>query len=128
VRGVSVFNADKRTRQGVGLGGDFAEQELRGNLPRGYVFAIYNTQEFRVDNGSFVKLRETALTYTLPTVSKYISGLSVSVVGRNLISWDNYNGFDPETSAGGSSDLLRAIDFGNVPIPRTYQLKVAATF
>jgi TonB-linked SusC/RagA family outer membrane protein len=128
VQGVSVFNADKRTRQGVGLGGDFAEQELRGNLPRGYVFAIYNTQEFRVDNGSFVKLRETALTYTLPTVSKYISGLSVSVVGRNLISWDNYNGFDPETSAGGSSDLLRAIDFGNVPIPRTYQLKVAATF
>ncbi|NML67143.1 SusC/RagA family TonB-linked outer membrane protein [Hymenobacter sp. RP-2-7] len=128
VQGVSVFNADKRTRQGVGLGGDFAEQELRGNLPRGYVFAIYNTQEFRVDNGSFVKLRETALTYTLPTISKYISGLSVSVVGRNLISWDNYNGFDPETSAGGSSDLLRAIDFGNVPIPRTYQLKLAATF
>ena len=30
VRGVSVFNADKRTRQGVGLG-DLAEQELRGS-------------------------------------------------------------------------------------------------
>ena len=45
-------------------------------------------------------------------------------MGRNLYSWDNYNGFDPETSAGGSSDLLRAIDFGNVPIPRTYQLKL----
>ncbi|MGI4831886.1 MAG: SusC/RagA family TonB-linked outer membrane protein [Janthinobacterium lividum] len=127
VQGVSVFNADKRTRQGVGLG-DYAEQELRGELPRGYVFAIYNTQEFRIDNGSFVKLREAALTYTLPTVSKYISGLSLSLVGRNLISWDSYSGFDPETSAGGSSDLLRAIDFGNVPIPRVYQLKLAATF
>ncbi|MBO2010769.1 SusC/RagA family TonB-linked outer membrane protein [Hymenobacter negativus] len=127
VQGNNVFNADKRTRQGVGLG-DLAEQELRGTLPRGYIFAIYNTQEFRVDDGSFVKLREAALSYTLPTFSKLISNLTVSVVGRNLISWDNYNGFDPETSAGGSNDLLRAIDFGNVPIPRTYQLKLSASF
>jgi TonB-linked SusC/RagA family outer membrane protein len=127
VRGVSVFNADKRTRQGVGLG-DLAEQELRGDLPRGYIFAIYNTQQFRVDDGSYVKLREVALSYALPTFSKFISGLNIAVVGRNLYSWDHYNGFDPETSAGGSSDLLRAIDFGNVPIPRTYQLKLSATF
>jgi hypothetical protein len=127
VRGVSVFNADKRTRQGVGLG-DLAEQELRGNLPRGYIFATYNTQEFRVDDGSYVKLREVALSYALPTFTKFISALNLSVVGRNLYSWDHYNGFDPETSAGGSSDLLRAIDFGNVPIPRTYQLKLSATF
>jgi len=127
VRGVSVFNADKRTRQGVGLG-DLAEQELRGDLPRGYIFAIYNTQQFRVDDGSYVKLREVALSYALPTFSKFITGLNIALVGRNLYSWDHYNGFDPETSAGGSSDLLRAIDFGNVPIPRTYQLKLSATF
>ncbi|SHK97409.1 TonB-linked outer membrane protein, SusC/RagA family [Hymenobacter psychrotolerans DSM 18569] len=127
VQGVDVFNADYRTRQGVGLG-DLAEKELKGELPRGYIFAVYNTQEFRIDDGSFVKLRETALTYTLPTFSKFISNLNVSVIGRNLYSWDDYKGFDPETSAGGSSDLLRAIDFGNVPIPRTYQLRLAATF
>ncbi|MBD2723949.1 SusC/RagA family TonB-linked outer membrane protein [Hymenobacter armeniacus] len=127
VQGNSVFNADKRTRQGVGLG-DLAEKELRGELPRGYIFAIYNTQEFRVDDGSFVKLREAALSYGLPTFTKLISSLNLSLIGRNLISWDNYNGFDPETSAGGSNDLLRAIDFGNVPIPRTYQIKLSATF
>ncbi|WP_426061885.1 SusC/RagA family TonB-linked outer membrane protein [Hymenobacter sp. B1770] len=127
VQGVDVFNADKRTRQGVGLG-DMAEQELRGTLPRGYIFAIYNTQEFRIDDGSFVKLREVALNYSLPTFFKFVSALNLSLIGRNLYSWDNYNGFDPETSAGGTSDLLRAIDFGNVPIPRTYQVKLAATF
>ena len=127
VQGNSVFNADKRTRQGVGLG-DYAERKLRGELPRGYVFAIYNTNEFRIDDGSFVKLREVALSYGLPTFTRFISSLSLSLVGRNLYSWDKYNGFDPETSAGGASDLLRAIDFGNVPIPRTYQVKLAATF
>jgi hypothetical protein len=127
VQGVDVFNADYRTRQGVGLG-ELAEQELRGELPRGYIFAVYNTQEFRIDNGSFVKLRETALTYTLPPISKFISDLNISLIGRNLYSWDDYKGFDPETSAGGASDLFRAVDFGNVPIPRTYQLRLSATF
>lgn len=127
VQGVDVFNADYRTRQGVGLG-DLAEQELRGELPRGYIFAVYNTQEFRIDDGSFVKLREAALTYTLPPISKFISDLNVSLIGRNLYSWDDYKGFDPETSAGGASDLFRAVDFGNVPIPRTYQLRLSATF
>ena len=75
-----------------------------------------------------MKLREVALNYTLPTFTKFISALNLTLVGRNLYSWDKYNGFDPETSAGGASDLLRAIDFGNVPIPRTYQVKLAATF
>ena len=127
VQGNSVFNADKRTRQGVGLG-DLAGQELRGEIPRGSIYAIYNTQEFRIDDGSFVKLREVALNYTLPTIAKFISALNLTLVGRNLYSWDKYNGFDPETSAGGASDLLRAIDFGNVPVPRTYQVKLSATF
>nr|WP_254448826.1 SusC/RagA family TonB-linked outer membrane protein [Spirosoma rhododendri] len=127
VQGVDVFNADKRTRQGVGIG-DFAEKELRGELPRGYIFGIYNTQQWRIDDGSYTKLREVALSYQLPPLTKAISNLSVSLVGRNLYSWDKYNGFDPETNAGGTTDLLRAVDFGNVPIPRTYQLRLSATF
>ncbi len=127
VQGVDVFNADKRTRQGVGLG-DYAERELRGELPRGYIFGIYNTQEFRVDPGSYTKLREVSLSYTLPQLVKAISRLNVSLIGRNLYSWDKYTGFDPETNAGGNNDLIRAVDFGNVPIPRTYQLKLTATF
>ncbi|WP_229376811.1 SusC/RagA family TonB-linked outer membrane protein [Fibrella aquatilis] len=127
VQGLDVFNADKRTRQGVGLG-DYAERELRGELPRGYIFGIYNTQEFRVDPGSYTKLREVSLSYALPQFTPAIKRLSVGLVGRNLYSWDNYTGFDPETNAGGNNDLIRGVDFGNVPIPRTYQLKLTATF
>jgi hypothetical protein len=45
-----------------------------------------------------------------------------------LYSFDNYNGYDPETNAGGQSSVLRGIDFGNVPIPRTYQVALRASF
>jgi len=127
VFGVDVFNADKRTRQGVGIG-DFAEKELKGELPRGYIASIYPIEQWRVDNGSFVKVREISLSYRLGKVIKGISDLNVSLVGRNLFSFDKYNGYDPETNAGGNSDLLRGVDFGNVPIPRTYQLSVTAKF
>lgn len=127
VQGNQVFNADKRTRENVGIG-TLAEQEMRGTLKRGYIFAIGPIGEFRIDDGSFVKLREVALNYRLPTFVKGLSSLNIALIGRNLISWDKYNGFDPETNSGGNADLVRGVDFGNVPIPRTYQLQLSASF
>lgn len=125
--GHQVFNADRRTRQGVGIG-DYSEKEIKGELPRGYIFAIYNTEEWRVEDASYVKLREVALSYELPTFARFIRSSSISLIGRNLISWDDYDGYDPETNAGGNSSVLRGIDFGNVPIPRTFQLSFRASF
>jgi hypothetical protein len=125
--GQEVFNADRRTRQGVGIG-DYSEKEIKGELPRGYIFSIYNTEEWRVESGSYIKLREVALSYELPSFAKFIKSSSLSVAGRNLISWDDYDGYDPETNAGGNSAVLRGIDFGNVPIPRTIQLSFRASF
>ncbi len=126
VQGVDVFNADFRTRQGVG-NGKVAEQEHLGILPRGYINSIYQIEEWRVDDGSFVKLREVSISYSLGKF-KFFNDLSVSLSGRNLISWDNYKGYDPEVNAAGQSTLLRGIDFGSVPIPRTYKLGIAARF
>ncbi len=128
VYGVDVFNADRRTRQGVGIG-DYSEKELKGELPRGYIHSIYPVEEWRVEDGSFTKIREVSIGYDLPTsFIKGLSNLNVSVIGRNLHSFDSYDGYDPETNAGGVSDRLRGIDFGNVPIPRTIQFAVRAGF
>ena len=126
VQGVDVFNADFRTRQGVD-NGKIAEMEDNGQLPRGFIAGNYNIQEWRVDDGSFVKLRELALSYSFGKL-KGISDLSVSLGGRNLISWDNYKGYDPELNAAGQSTVLRGIDFGSVPVPRSYNLSVRAKF
>ena len=126
VQGVDVFNADFRTRQGVG-NGKVAEQEQRGILPRGYISGIYAIEEWRVDDGSFVKLRELSLSYNVGKL-KFINNLSINFSGRNLISWDNYKGYDPEVNSGGQSTLLRGIDFGATPIPRTFSFGIKADF
>jgi TonB-linked SusC/RagA family outer membrane protein len=127
VQGFSVFNADRRTRQGIG-NGEYAEKELKGELPRGYIWSMYSVEEWRIEDGSFVKLREMSLSYNLPPIIKGISNLQLSLTGRNLYSWDSYGGYDPETNAGNNSDRFRATDFGNVPIPRSYQVKLVANF
>ena len=126
VQGVDVFNADFRTRQGVG-NGKIAEAEQRGLLPRGYVSGVYAIEEWRVDDGSFIKLRELSLSYNVGKV-KFINNLSINFSGRNLISWDNYKGYDPEVNSGGQSTLLRGIDFGATPIPRTFSFGIKADF
>jgi len=126
VKGVDVFNADFRTRQGVG-NGKVAEQEHNGQLPRGYIAGIYAIEQWRIDDGDYVKLREVSLSYDLGKI-KGISNLSVNFSGRNLISWDNYKGYDPEVNAGGQSTILRGIDFGAVPIPRTFSIGIKAQF
>ncbi|MEP6725391.1 MAG: SusC/RagA family TonB-linked outer membrane protein, partial [Bacteroidota bacterium] len=126
LQGADVWNADWRTRQGVG-NGKVAEQEDLGQVPRGYVASVYAIEEWRVDNGAYVKLRELSLSYDFGKV-KSISNISISFSGRNLISWDNYKGYDPEVNAGGQSTILRGIDFGAVPIPKTFSFGIKASF
>ena len=107
-QGVDVFNADFRTRQGVGSG-KVAEQEQRGLLPRGYVSGIYAIEQWRVDDGSFVKLREVSLRYSFGRIK-------------------GFSGYDPELNSGGQSTILRGIDFGAVPIPKTFSFGIQAKF
>lgn len=127
VQGVDVFNADWRTRQGVGNGKE-AEKEQTGVYPRGYINSFYATvEEWRIDDGSFVKLREVSLSYDFGGFKK-LKNITLSASGRNLISWDNYKGYDPEVNAGGQSNILRGIDFGSVPIPKTFSIGLSAKF
>lgn len=128
VQGFDIFDADKRTRQGVGLG-RIARQELRGEIPRGFISSIYPIEEWRMEDGSFTKLRELSIGYNLhELLNGTLKNANISLIGRNLFSIDNFFSYDPETNSGGQSNLMRATNFGNVPIPRTISLSFSANF
>jgi hypothetical protein len=126
VRGTQNFNADFRTRQGVG-NGTVAEQEHLGKLPRGWINSVYQIEEWRVSNSGFIKLRELSLQYSLGNF-KGLNNLMLNLSGRNLISWDDYNGYDPEVNAAGQATVIRGTDFGTVPVPRTFSFGISAKF
>ena len=126
VSGGDIFDADYRTRQGTGAG-QLVAKELKGELPRGYIYSIYAIEEFRVVDGSYLKLREVSVNYSFGKVNNFFEDFTVNLSGRNLYSWDRFTSYDPEVNSGGQSAVAR-YNFGTIPIPRTIALALKFKF
>ncbi len=59
-------------------------------------------------------------------ISGLSNGFKFSVVGRNLLTWTNYTGFDPEATSGG--DFNFRIDGFRYPNFRTVTAMIDVSF
>jgi hypothetical protein len=89
----------------------------------------YTPSDFFIQDGSFVRIRNLVLGYTLPVEwSKkiYMQKLRVYVKADNLYTWTKYTGYTPEI---GSGDVLSAgIDYGIYPITAVYSVGINLNF
>ena len=82
-----------------------------------------------VVDGTFLKLREASVTYYAPEVWAHAlraTSMQISLTGRNLLKWTNYDGIDPELNGNGQSDF--ANDFLTAPPIRTLAVRVSLGF
>ena len=83
-----------------------------------------NVSELCMEDGSYVKLREISVGYTMtqPWVSRLVgvSSIDVRLAGRNLHTWTDYTGYDPETNLGGAVQKTRGMDYFNMPQTRSF--------
>jgi TonB-linked SusC/RagA family outer membrane protein len=89
-----------------------------------------NVDEGFVQDGSWIRLREVTLGYTLPArifENTPISGLNVGLSGRNLWLSTSYEGIDPETNLMGSFNA-QGLDYFNMPNTRSYSVRLGITF
>jgi TonB-linked SusC/RagA family outer membrane protein len=84
-----------------------------------------------IEDGGFVKLREISVAYTLdaPWVQRSIgfSSIDIRVSGRNLKTWTNYTGYDPETNLGGAISAnagAGGVDYFNSPQTRSFVFSI----
>ncbi len=86
------------------------------------------TPEQFMEDAGFVKLREISVAYTFdePWVQRTFgfTSVDVRVAGRNLHTWTNYTGYDPETNLGGSVIATRGRDYFNMPQTRSFVFSV----
>ena len=73
-----------------------------------------------LEDGSFVKLREVSLTLDIPAryygrLSGKVTNLRLQLLARNLATWTNYWGLDPEFNNFGNTNLNRFIDLAPYP-------------
>lgn len=85
----------------------------------GHVAANY------IEKATFLKLREVAVSYELPTrvvrsLWGVFSGGRISVSGRNLFTATPYTGLDPEVSNFGNQAIARNIDVTPFPPSRSF--------
>lgn len=82
-----------------------------------------------VQNGSFSRLRNITLGYTLPSdiTKKFaINQLRIYIKGSNIYTLTKFTGYSPEI---GSSDVLsNGIDYGTYPVTSVYSFGINLTF
>ncbi len=97
------------------------------NDSRNYPFA----SSFYIEDGSFTRLRNLEIGYTLPDTFTQTIGITnarIYIGGQNLLTLTEYSLFDPEIGETNQNPLTRGIDEGAYPVARTYKLGINVTF
>jgi TonB-linked SusC/RagA family outer membrane protein len=81
-----------------------------------------------LQNGSYVKLRNISLAYSIPKEKLKVGDLRIVLSGQNLITFTDYKGFDPEVSSTGKSDIDQGLDLGSYPTAKSYTLGLTLNF
>ncbi|HET6681339.1 MAG TPA: SusC/RagA family TonB-linked outer membrane protein [Gemmatimonadaceae bacterium] len=98
-----------------------------GRNPAGRI-SIY---EEYIEDGSFVKLREVAVSKKFETdwlQSVGAESMVLRLSGRNLYTWTDYRGLDPEVNLFSAQTVARGVDFATIPLPRTFVASLTFSF
>jgi TonB-linked SusC/RagA family outer membrane protein len=100
-----------------------ANRKASGNNARG--------SSFHVEDGSYLRLQNVSLGYSLPqsVIEKSnISKLRIFLTGNNIHTWTDYTGYNPEVNLRSGSQLAPGVDYGVYPLATTYSLGVNVSF
>ena len=83
-----------------------------------------------VEDGSFARLQEVTLGVRLPANlarSMHADNARFYVSGRNLVTWSNYLGYNPDVnSSGANANTVMGVDYYAYPLARTFTFGVSA--
>ena len=85
-----------------------------------------------IEDASFTKWRELSVRFGLPesmtTRMRTLKGASVSLSGRNLKTWTDYTGLDPEINETGGGSNFTQGEFNTQPPVRVFSLRFDLKF
>jgi TonB-linked SusC/RagA family outer membrane protein len=108
-----------------------ADSEKKARVYYGSLYDVNQNNAYWVEDGSFVKLREAALSYSFNTDGglSFLDELKVSLIGKNLLTFTNYKGWDPEiANYDGATQQYYSVDYGVYPNQTSYSMSVQLKF
>ena len=80
-----------------------------------------------IQDASYIRLKTVQLSYDFPSLDiDFIKSARVYIVGQNLVTITDYEGYNPESNSGGLS--AAQIDYNGYPLARTIQLGLNVSF
>jgi TonB-linked SusC/RagA family outer membrane protein len=118
--GYTLYNAGEEFRCVQFLNCDAAFDKSQPLSKQAAIAAGYlGTSAGWMEDASFWKLREVAVTLSAPenwAARLNTRSLSLTLAGRNLGTWTDYTGFDPELNFNGTSNFSTAEFFTQPPV------------
>jgi TonB-linked SusC/RagA family outer membrane protein len=90
--------------------------------------SLSNSSRF-VEDGSFVRVGEVTLGFKIPTGllrAGRFDNARVYVSGRNLKTWTDYTGYNPDVNSNSSSNIVQGVDYYSYPLARTFTIGINA--
>ena len=91
---------------------------------------LMSTDAGYVEDATYTKLREVAVSLNAPRElanRARVSGIRLTLAGRNLKTWTDYTGFDPEVNST-PSNLFSTSDFLTTPPLRIFSARLTVQF
>lgn len=85
-----------------------------------------------IEDGSYVRLQEITLGYRLPRGAARLMNMTEArafISGRNLYTWTDYTGYNPDVNSNGSSaNISLGTDFYAYPLARTFSIGIRGSW
>lgn len=131
VGGNKIYNQMRHKLEGSGsesvvspiMADAWTADNPEGSIPNPRNSINYYTSDRFLESGSYFRLKNLQIGYTIPKKLIMKAGLSncrFYLQGGNLFTITKYKGFDPEVSSG--------VDYGNYPQSRTFIFGVNITY
>lgn len=93
-------------------------------------FIALRNSDFFIEDGSYIRLQNISLGYTIPDGLKppFLNRARVYVSAQNVLTITDYSGFDPEVSNAGQSNFNRGDDYDSFPRARTFTTGIDLSF
>lgn len=128
--GAELWNQTQRIMDGL-QAGPLYDRVLRGEMTPAELARHRSIWEAYLEDASFIKLRDVTVRYS--TDAQFLRNVGVGrmdleLIGRNLKTFTDYSGYDPEINMFGLSTVERGTDFAVYPNARTIGFGVRLTY
>lgn len=128
--GAELWNQTRRIMD-IFAAGPLYDRLLRGEITQAHRARMQSIWESYLEDASYIKLRDLTLRYS--TDASWLRNIGASraefeLVGRNLKTWTDYSGYDPEINMFGLNTVERGTDFAVYPNARTVGFGVRLTY